>query len=291
MNQGYPDDGFSSSDGPSGYDPNAFEAAPAPAPPRSVSVGEVMERAKQIWKADGMYIFKGYLPFLVLVLIGFGGLTILRVFVTWLSIPFVGSLIQLLNVLLIVATSALFFALFRPMRDVVERGQGAVAPGMGFLKLALERIVPLAIFSLAATVALGIGGCLLFLPALAVMALMYPMGFLISTEEHDLGEALSQGVEILKANIAPLAVVVGVSVGLVLFALIPVFGVGFALTATLGKLPGMIFTGLISAIIYPVLGFVVWFLVGATMIAIREGASTPAQAPGPPPASTGGAAW
>ncbi|MFU8804454.1 MAG: hypothetical protein ACNA8W_11635 [Bradymonadaceae bacterium] len=259
-------------------------------PPAAVSIGEVIEAAKGIWKENGKYLLQGYLPLLGLnaAFLLFWG--IFQIIEVAFGLPFVGALIKLMTMVGTVGLLALFYGMFRPFKEVVQKGPQAVAPGMGFLKLALERIVPLGIFCLAGLVAVSLGGCFLLIPAFIVLMLMYPIGYLISVHGYDLGEALSEGVEILKVNIAPLAAVVGLQVVLGVVIMGPIFGLGVFLMITVSPVGGAVVQALLMVFFGPLLTLVMWFALGSTLVTVIEkprSAVVPPQGPpvpqGPPP--------
>jgi hypothetical protein len=267
VNYDPPNDGFSPQ-----HDFGSTDVPPpaAPrAPIRSLRPGDVITEARATWQNHGPHLLKGFMPVLALV----GGATvvtgILRAIIAWLGIPFIGSLIQLLSFGVGIVSLALFFGMMAPMRAVLEGGAGTVAPA-DFLKRALEDIVALSIFSLAAMVGMTMGGCFMLLPGLVVAAIAYPMGFIIATEDYGIGDALPEAVEILKANIAPLAVIVGIMFGASIAVVLPVVGLAAAVSFIGGPIVGQLMTSMLMAVLMPALLFALWLVVGSTMVKIRE---------------------
>jgi hypothetical protein len=114
------------------------------------------------------------------------------------------------------------------------------------------------------------GGCFMLLPGLVVAAIAYPMGFIIATEDYGIGDALPEAVEILKANIAPLAVIVGIMFGASIAVVLPVVGLAAAVSFIGGPIVGQLMTSMLMAVLMPALLFALWLVVGSTMVKIRE---------------------
>ncbi len=256
------------------YSPPQSTLNPTPGGSASTTtVGEFIDASKNIWKEHGIFLLKGYLPFGIGLAIAGFIIQLISIGIELIGVPFVGVLTAPFSFLIGAVSYAISFGMYRPFRDVVLQGQNAIPSGKSFLSLSREHFGQLTIFWALAFVLFAMGLCFLLVPGIIVMAIAMPAAYLIATRGQALGEAIQNGVEIAKANVAPILALLGayVAIAVVLFIPAIVLVAGAAMIST-------VLSSLISAVVFTLVGFALslasWFAIGCLLVTIIDAPSS-----------------
>lgn len=174
----------------------------------------------------------------------------------------------LMSIVALILVNAMRTAFYRPMRMILVHGSHTVPDVKAFLKIALERAVPVFFVTILGTL-IVIGGMLMcIIPGLVAAFLLMPANYIAATRD-DLSttECLREAYEMARANVGLLFVGIGalIGVGMVVGGGSVVFG---SIASAVFGAYGEVVVQFIEWGLQVVVGFFGWLAVGSMFITI-----------------------